>query len=115
MGGELFVPKYLLQIVDVATAIGPDCQQKEVGIRPGEKLHEEMITISDAINTYDIGKYYAILPQETVFDREKFIKHFKAKLVEPNFSYNSGDNKEWETTESLRELLKTHVDPNFKI
>tara|TARA_B100001059_G_scaffold13776_1_gene11121 strand:+ start:2549 stop:3565 length:1017 start_codon:yes stop_codon:yes gene_type:complete len=115
-GGELFVPKIpSYKVVDVATAIGPDCQQKEVGIRPGEKLHEEMITISDAINTYDIGKYYVILPQQTIFNRDKFIKHFNAKLVDPNFSYNSGDNEEWETIESLRELLKTHVDPNFKI
>ena len=115
-GGELFVPKIpSYKVVDVATAIGPDCQQKEVGIRPGEKLHEEMITVSDAINTYDIGKYYAILPQQTIFERDKFIKHFNAKLVDPNFSYNSGDNEEWETIESLRELVKIHVDPNFKV
>ena len=113
-GVELFVPKIpSYKIVDVAKAIGPNCVQEEVGIRPGEKLHEEMITVSDALNTYDIGKYYVILPQETVFEREKFIKHFKAKLVDPNFSYNSGDNKEWETVNSLRELVKIHVDPNF--
>lgn len=113
-GGELFVPKIpSYKIVDVATAIGPDCRQEEVGIRPGEKLHEEMITVSDALNTYDIGKYYAILPQKTIFNREKFIKHFKAKLVDSNFSYNSGDNEEWETVESLRKLVKIHVDPNF--
>ena len=94
-GGELFVPKIpSYKIVDVATAIGPDCRQDEVGIRPGEKLHEEMITVSDALNTYDIGKYYAILPQKTIFEREEFIKHFNAKLVDPNFSYNSGDNEE---------------------
>ena len=115
-GGELFVPKIpSYKIIDVATAIGPDCRQDEVGIRPGEKLHEEMITVSDAINTYDIGKYYAILPQETIFDREKFINHFKARLVDPDFSYNSGDNEEWETIESLRELVKIHVDPNFTV
>ena len=113
-GGELFVPKIpSYKIVDVASAIGPDCIQEEVGIRPGEKLHEEMITVSDAINTYDIGKYYAILPQKTIFDREKFINHFNAKLVDSNFSYNSGENEEWETIESLRELVKIHVDPNF--
>ncbi|MCH1548411.1 MAG: UDP-N-acetylglucosamine 4,6-dehydratase (inverting) [Flavobacteriaceae bacterium] len=113
-GGELFVPKIpSYKIVDVATAIGPNCRQEEVGIRPGEKLHEEMITLSDAINTYDIGKYYAILPQKTIFDREEFIKHFNAKLVNPNFSYNSGDNGEWETVKSLRKLVKIHVDPNF--
>ena len=115
-GGELFVPKISsYKILDVATAIGPECRQDVVGIRPGEKLNEEMITVSDAINTYDIGKYYVILPQKTVFDRKKFIKHFNAKLVEPNFSYNSGDNKEWETVDSLRELVKKHVDPNFTI
>ena len=114
-GGELFVPKIpSYKIIDVATAIGPECRQDEVGIRPGEKLHEEMITVSDAINTYDIGKYYVILPQNTIFNRDKFIEYFKAKLVEPNFSYNSGDNEEWETTESLRALVKIHVDPNFK-
>ena len=114
-GGELFVPKIpSYKIVDVATAIGPDCRQDEVGIRPGEKLHEEMITVSDAPNTYDIGKYYVILPQKTIFKRDEFIKHFNTKLVDPNFSYNSGDNEEWETIESLRELVKIHVDPNFK-
>ena len=114
-GGELFVPKIpSYRIVDVASAIGPECIQKVVGIRPGEKLHEEMITVSDALNTYDIGKYYAILPQQSVFKRDEFIKHFNAKLVDPNFSYNSGDNEEWETIESLRELVKIHVDPNFK-
>jgi len=115
-GGELFVPKIpSYKIIDVATAIGPDCRQEEVGIRPGEKLHEEMITVSDALNTYDIGKYYAILPQHPTFNRDKYIKHFKARLVDPDFSYNSGDNKEWETVESLRELVKIHVDPNFKV
>jgi len=114
-GGELFVPKIpSYKIVDVASAIGPECIQKVVGIRPGEKVHEEMITVSDSLNTYDIGKYYAILPQQTVFKREGFIKHFNAKLVDPNFSYNSGDNEKWETIESLRELVKIHVDPNFK-
>ena len=115
-GGELFVPKIpSYRIVDVATAIAPECVQKEVGIRPGEKLHEEMITVSDSINTYDIGKYYVILPQKTVFDKDNFVKHFNAKLVDPNFSYSSGDNDDWETVESLRKLVKTHVDPNFKV
>ena len=115
-GGELFVPKIpSYKILDVAKAIGPNCIHKEVGIRPGEKLHEEMITVSDAINTYDIGKYYVILPQETIFDKDKFIKHFNAKLVDPNFSYNSGKNSDWETVENLRKLVKTHIDSNFKV
>ena len=115
-GGEIFVPKIpSYKIVDVAKAIGPKCEQIEVGIRPGEKLHEEMITVSDAMNTYDIGKYYVILPQETIFDKEEFLKHFNAKLVDKNFSYNSGENTEWESVDSLRELVKIHVDPNFSI
>ena len=106
-GGELFVPKIpSYNIVDVATAIGPHCDQKEVGIRPGEKLHEEMITVSDALNTYDIGKYYVILPQHTVFNRAAFIEHFDAKLVAPNFSYNSGENSTWETVESYKRFSK---------
>ena len=115
-GGELFVPKIpSYKIVDVATAIGPECRQDEVGIRPGEKLHEEMITVSDSINTYDIGKYYVILPQVPVFDREEFVTHFNAQKVNSDFSYNSGDNNDWESIESLRLLVKEFVDPNFKI
>ena len=74
-----------------------------------------MITVSDALNTYDIGKYYAILPQKTNFDKKEFIKYFNAKLVNPNFSYNSGDNQDWETVESLRSLIKEHVDSDFKV
>ena len=115
-GGELFVPKIpSYNILDVANAIGPDCIHEEVGIRPGEKLHEEMITVSDAMNTYNIGKYYVILPQKPTFNKEKFIKYFNAKKVDSDFSYNSGDNTEWETTESIRELVKIHVDSNFNI
>lgn len=115
-GGELFIPKISsYKVVDVAKAIGPECKQEEVGIRPGEKLHEEMITVSDAINTYDIGKYYVILPQKSVFNKDEFIKHFNAKLVDKNFSYNSNNNSEWETVESLRGLVVKHVDSNFSV
>jgi len=115
-GGEIFVPKIpSYKIVDVATAICPTCEQKEVGIRPGEKIHEEMITASDSFTTYDLGKYYAILPQNPVFNLKDYIQHFKAKSVEQGFNYNSGENDEWETVESLRELIKTYVDPNFTI
>tara|TARA_B100001175_G_C19487358_1_gene630568 strand:+ start:916 stop:1932 length:1017 start_codon:yes stop_codon:yes gene_type:complete len=114
-GGELFVPKIpSYRITDVAEAIGPKCKIEEVGIRPGEKLHEEMITVSDAMNTYDIGKYYVILPQVTVFDKEEFVKHFDAQKVNSDFSYNSGDNDQWETIDSLRGLIKEFVDPNFE-
>lgn len=113
-GGEIFVPKIpSYKIIDVATAIGPECKLKMVGIRPGEKIHEEMITASDSYNTWDLGKYYAILPQKTVFNLQQYCEHFKAQKVEEGFSYNSGKNTEWETIESLRELIKRHIDPNF--
>ncbi len=115
-GGEIFVPKIpSYNIVDVATAICPKCEQKEVGIRPGEKLHEEMITASDSFTTYDLGKYYAILPQTPTFDVKEYIKHFNAKIVAQGFNYNSGENDAWETVESLRELIKKYVDPDFKV
>jgi|TARA_B110000908_G_scaffold57435_1_gene70035 UDP-N-acetylglucosamine 4,6-dehydratase/5-epimerase len=117
-GGEIFIPKipsYL--ITDVATAIAPEMEQKIVGIRPGEKLHEEMITSSDSYNTVDLGKYYAILPQKSPYSRfskEEYKKAFNGVDVSNGFSYNSGNNSEWETIENLREMVKIHVDPNFK-
>ena len=113
-GGEIFVPKIpSYHVVDVATAIGPECKQIEVGIRPGEKLHEEMITASDSYNTLDLGKYYAILPQQPIFDIKKYKDHFQAKDVVQGFSYDSGNNDKWETVDSLRQLIKKFVDPNF--
>lgn len=114
-GGEIFVPKIpSYKITDVATAIGPNCNQVEVGIRPGEKLHEEMITVSDSFNTLDLGKYYVILPQQPNFSLEEYKKHFNAKEVPLNFSYNSGNNDQWETVDSLRKLIKQYVDPTFE-
>ena len=86
-----------------------------VGIRPGEKIHEEMITPSDSYNTYDLGKYYTILPTVTPWDLEEFKNAHNAKQVPEGFSYNSGDNDEWETLESLRELIVHHVDKTFKV
>ena len=115
-GGEIFVPKIpSYRITDVATAISPSCEQVVVGIRPGEKVHEEMITPSDSFYTYDLGKYYTILPATHKWKLEDFISTFNAKIVEQGFAYNSGDNDEWETVESLRELIKEHVDPTFEV
>jgi UDP-N-acetylglucosamine 4,6-dehydratase (inverting) len=115
-GGELFVPKIpSYKITDVAKAVAPDCEIKISGIRPGEKIHEEMITSSDSFTTYDLGKYYVILPQVTNFNLKDYIKHFNAKLVEQGFNYNSKNNQEWETIESLRKLIVEHVDHSFNI
>lgn len=113
-GGELFVPKIpSYRITDVAKAIGPECEHKISGIRPGEKVHEEMITSSDSFTTYDLGKYYVILPQVPMWNLKDYIKHFNAKLVPEGFKYTSRENTEWETIDSLRKLIKEHVDPTF--
>lgn len=115
-GGELFVPKIpSYRITDVAEAIGPDCRQEVVGIRPGEKIHEEMITASDSFNTFDLGKYYVILPQTHDWSREDFMKHFNASAVSVGFNYNSGTNTEWLSVAEIRQLIQEHVDPNFSI
>lgn len=115
-GGELFVPKIpSYRITDVAEAIGPDCEHKTVGIRPGEKIHEEMITASDSFNTVDVGKYYAILPQRPNWSLDKFLNSFDAQKVEPGFTYNSGENNEWLTVEDIRNLIRKHVDPSFSV
>jgi UDP-N-acetylglucosamine 4,6-dehydratase len=114
-GGEIFIPKIpSYRITDVATAVAPECKQVIVGIRPGEKIHEEMITSSDSFYTYDLGKHYTILPSVPHFNINDFITSFGAKKVAEGFSYDSGTNTEWETIESLRILIKNHVDLNFE-
>lgn len=109
-GGELFVPKIpSYNIMDVAEAIAPECEKKIIGIRPGEKIHEEMITISDSFTTYDLGKYYAVIPQIPNWRVDDFVEHFGATKVPVGFSYNSGENTEWLSVEDLRELIQKHV------
>ncbi|MGB0805815.1 MAG: UDP-N-acetylglucosamine 4,6-dehydratase (inverting) [Salibacteraceae bacterium] len=109
-GGEIFVPKIpSYRILDVADAIGPECEKKIVGIRPGEKLHEEMITTSDSYYTYDLGKYYTILPATHKWKLDEYKAHFSAKQVPFGFYYNSGENEEWETVDSLKEKVANHV------
>ena len=113
LGGEVFVPKIpSYKIETVAKAISPNAELVDVGIRPGEKLHEEMITVSDAMNTIDIGKYYAILPSGVI--KTKYLNHFGGQEVTKEFSYNSGDNKEWVSVEEMRELIVKFVDSKFK-
>ena len=113
LGGEIFVPKISsYKIETVARAIAPNAQLVETGIRPGEKLHEEMITSSDSYNTIVFDKYYAILPSDA--EKKKYLEHFKAKEVERGFQFNSGTNDKWETVESMRELIKKYVDENFE-
>ena len=116
LGGELFVPKIpSYRITDVAEAIGPECEKPIIGIRPGEKVHEEMITSSDSYNTYDLGKYYVIVPTQPARPLREFLDQNNYKKVEEGFSYTSGENTEWETVDSLRTLIHEHVDPDFKV
>lgn len=115
-GGELFVPKIpSYKITEVAKAVGPNCKMEIVGIRPGEKLHEEMITESDSLNTLDCGKYYVIIPSHPHWNKEAYLKHFSAKYVTPGFKYNSGENTDWIEAEEIRKMIKEHVDSKFEI
>lgn len=105
-GGEIFVPKIpSYRIVDVAEAIGPECELRIVGIRPGEKIHEEMITASDSLNTVDLGLYYAILPSAGEYLPEDYAAKRGGIRVEQGFAYNSGTNPDFLTVEALRELI----------
>jgi UDP-N-acetylglucosamine 4,6-dehydratase (inverting) len=114
-GGEIFVPKIpSYRITDLANVISKSAKKAIVGIRPGEKIHEEMISISDSFTTFDLGKYYVILPQKPIFEMRKFIEFFGAIPVEQNFSYNSGDNELFETEETLIKLIKENIDVNFQ-
>ncbi|OPX19120.1 MAG: UDP-N-acetylglucosamine 4,6-dehydratase (inverting) [Desulfobacca sp. 4484_104] len=115
-GGEIYVPKipsYL--ITDLAEAVAPDCQLRSIGMRPGEKLHEEMITVSDAINTVELQDEYVILPSMRLWDVDEFIEVNKAVRCQENFEYNSNDNPERLTVDELRVLIREHVDPGFTI
>jgi UDP-N-acetylglucosamine 4,6-dehydratase len=109
-GGEIFIPKIpSYRITDVATAVAPNCEQEIIGIRPGEKIHEEMITSSDSFYTYDLGKYYTILPAVPNFNINEYVNAFGAQKVPAGFNYNSGTNTHWENVEGLRVLIKEHV------
>ena len=112
-GGEIFVPKIpSYRITDVAEAVAPECRQEIVGIRPGEKIHEEMITSSDSLNTIDLGQYYAILPSTVDYLSEGYLEKRGGKRVEPGFCYNSGSNPDFLDVEQLRALIREHVDPS---
>ena len=114
-GGEIFVPKIpSYRICDLATAIGPECRQELVGIRPGEKIHEEMITSSDSFNTVDIGSYYAIVPNTEDLTAEKYAQQVGGRMVEPGFAYNSGTNESFLTVDKLRSLIRHHVAPDHR-
>ena len=114
-GGELFVPKIpSYNILDVAEAIAPGMETRNVGIRPGEKLHEEMITSTDALSTIEFNDYFVILPSTPLWDLDEFTKtsspNSSGKGTAEDFSYNSGSNTDFLTVPELRALIKDHVE-----
>lgn len=115
-GGEIFVPKIpSYRITDVAKAIGPDCEYPIVGIRPGEKIHEEMITSSDSFNTVDLGDYYAIIPQSAKYSVEHYCGLNGCKPVPLGYAYNSGTNHEFLSVKQIQDLIRLHIDPDFMV
>lgn len=113
LGGEIFVPKIpSYRIETVARAVAPNAKFEYVGIRPGEKLHEEMITESDSYNTIEFDRYYAILPSDK--DKNKYKEHFNGWDVAQGFKYNSGTNTDWESVESMRDKIRLFVDNSFE-
>ena len=109
-GGEIFVPKIpSYRITDLARAIGPECEHPVIGVRPGEKIHEEMITASDSLNTVDLGRYFAILPAAGAHSVESYRAVHGGEPVPPGYAYNSGSNPEFLTVEQLQGLIAEHV------
>lgn len=115
-GGEVLVPKIpSYRIVDLAEAIGPECEHQVTGMRPGEKIHEEMITASDSFNTVDMGKYYAILPTGAHYTKQEYCEKMGAEPVAQGFCYHSGSNEHFLTVDELRNLIRAEVDPTHRI
>jgi FlaA1/EpsC-like NDP-sugar epimerase len=106
MGGEIFVPKIpSYRITDVAAAIAPNCKQEIIGVRPGEKIHEEMITASDSFNTVDLGRYYAILPSASDYSVESYCQQKGGERIPVGYAYESGTNPDFLTVDQLRTLI----------
>lgn len=113
-GGEIFVPKIpSYRITDVAEAVAPSVERRVVGVRPGEKIHEEMITATDALRCVEYEDRYAILPTTELFDMGRFMEATGGRLVSEGFRYDSGTNTEWLSVDDLRALIREHVDPGF--
>jgi UDP-N-acetylglucosamine 4,6-dehydratase len=111
LGGEILVPKIpSYRITDVAEAVAPTATKRVVGIRPGEKLHEEMITASDSPNTVDLGRYFAILPSGGEYSVDEYCERMGGSRVQPGFCYDSGSNSDFLSVPQLRALIEQHVD-----
>ena len=115
VGGEIIVPKIpSYKITDVAKAIGPNCEMPEIGIRPGEKIHEEMITSADSFNTFDLQDYYLILPSDKNIKKLYEQAGMNLKRVEYGFSYNSLNNPRFLNVQEIRKLIRENIDDSFE-
>lgn len=113
-GGEIFVPKIpSYRITDMAEAIAPACQKKIIGIRPGEKLHEEMITATDALHSLEFARHFVILPTMPLWDFKKYAAEFGGRPCAEGFRYSSDGNDRWLTVSDIRDLIRRHLDPAF--
>jgi UDP-N-acetylglucosamine 4,6-dehydratase len=114
-GGELYVPKIpSYRIVDLAEAVAPSLPRRVVGIRPGEKLHEDLITETDALTTIDMSDHFVILPAARALDIAASASETGGRWVGEGFNYNSGTNTEWLSVDQIRELIRIHMDPTFE-
>lgn len=114
-GGEIFVPKIpSFRIVDLAEAILPGGKVEFVGIRPGEKLHEEMITETDSLNSLEFKTHYVIMPSTEIWDADKYLAAFNGTKVQMGFRYDSGSNPQFLTIEEIRAEIRNHVDSQFQ-
>jgi len=116
LGSEILVPKIpSYRVGDVAQAIGPNCSVNIVGSRPGEKVHEEMITSADSATTLDLGPYYAILPSgSSAMSVNRYRELRKSDPVAPGFSYDSGSNGDFLSVDGIRQMIRAHIDPEFE-
>jgi UDP-N-acetylglucosamine 4,6-dehydratase len=113
-GGEIFVPKIpSYRITDVATAVAPSVHHEIVGIRPGEKLHEDLITDADSLYAIDTGDLYEILPAMSPGMLASVAAERRATPCAPGFRFTSASNDRWLDVDALRQLIKTHVDADF--
>ncbi|MBL4898830.1 MAG: UDP-N-acetylglucosamine 4,6-dehydratase (inverting) [Colwellia sp.] len=115
-GGEIFIPKIPSYVItDLVKAIGPDCEVPIIGIRPGEKLHEEMIAAADSYMTLDIGKHLVMIPFYYPDVREYYLSELNATPYPEGESYNSKDNQKKLSVDDLRKLIKEQIAPDFTI
>lgn len=114
-GGELFVPRLpSYKLTDLAEAVCPHCRKEVRGIRPGEKLHEELITESDALHAAAFERGFVILPAMPPEWNQMLVEHLKARPCPEGFRYSSGTNTDWLDVAQLRALIRAHVDPHFE-